>query len=280
MRIAVIGGSGFVGRHLRAAVEARGDEAVVLSLRDPSAAAATASLCDAVVNLAGEPIGQRWSDEVKQRIVESRTTAPQAFLDALAGMPKKPSAYVSASAVGYYGTSEDATFTESSSPGSGFLAECCVRWEATATSAAQCGMRVCCVRSGMVLGDGGVLERILPIFRTGTGGRIGSGNQWFSWIHIDDAVGIYLLAVDGASGALNATAPNPVRNAEFTQTLAGVLHRPASVAVPAFMLRMMLGEGAQIALEGQRVLPERTSAVGYTFKYPELRPALEAILDG
>ena len=279
MRVAVAGASGFIGTHLDAALRARGDEVVEVSLRDPRQAAQSIAGCDVVVNLAGESLAQRWTTDVKRRVMESRSTLPTSFLDELAAVEPKPKAYVSASAVGYYGTSEAATFTEASPPGNDFLAEVCVAWERTAQRAKAYGMRVAMLRAGLVLGtDGGALSKLLPIFKAGTGGRVGSGKQWYSWIHIDDAVGVYLLAIDRVEGPMNATAPNPVRNEEFTHALAGVLHRPSALPVPSFMVKLALGEGAMMVLEGQRVLPERTMNEGYTFKYPALDAALDNLL--
>lgn len=279
MIVGVSGAGGFIGTHLCAALRARGDNVVETSLRKPDDAASKASGCDAFINLSGEPLGQRWNDRVKREILASRTDTPRRFLDALAGMARKPSIYVSASAVGYYGTSETATFTESDPPGNDFLAHVCVEWERVAQRASQLDMRVASVRAGLVLGtDGGALAKLLPVFKAGTGGRVGSGRQWYSWIHIDDAVGIYLLALDGLTGAINATAPAPVTNAEFTESLARALHRPAALPAPAFMLKLALGEGATIVLDGQRVLPERALREGYSFKFPSLDVALTDIL--
>ena len=279
MRIGVSGATGFIGRHLCAALRARGDEVVETSLRDPAAAAAAASACEAFVNLSGETLAQRWNERVKREIVTSRVDAGRRFFDALASQPRRPGTYVSASAVGYYGTSETATFTESDPPGSDFLAHVCEQWEATAAAGKALGMRVACVRTGLVLAlDGGALAKLLPVFKAGTGGKVGTGRQWYSWIHIDDAVGIYLLALDRIDGAVNATAPHPVRNAEFSDTLARVLHRPSAVPAPPFMLKLMLGEGATIVLDGQRVLPARAQSEGYTFAYPDLEGALRQIV--
>jgi hypothetical protein len=282
MKILLLGGTGFAGRHLAAALRERGDELALGSLRDPAAAAAGAAECDAIVNLAGEPIAQRWSAAVKAKIEASRVEQPRRFLDALAERPHTSRIYVSASAVGYYGTSETETFDEASGRGNDFLARVCDAWEREALRAGELGMRVAIVRTGVVLGrDGGALPKILPPFRAGIGGRVGNGRQWFSWVHVDDLAGIYCMAlerVEGVEGVVNATAPNPVTNAAFTEELAAALHRPAALPVPTFALRVMLGEGAAMLLTGQRVLPRRTQELGYRFKFPELKAALANLL--
>lgn len=279
MQIGITGASGLVGTHLAAALRSRGDTVITASLRDPSKAAAALAACDAVVNLAGEPIAQRWTPQIKDKIRSSRVDAPRAFIDALSKSANTPQAYISASATGYYPVSETATYIESSPPGNDFLGQVCAAWEHEANRASEFGMRVGIVRTGIVLStDGGALEKMLPPFRFGAGGVIGNGKQWYSWIHIDDLIGIYLHAIDGASGVFNGTAPNPSTNAEFTHTLGRVLNRPTILPTPTFALRLMLGEGADVLLEGQRVLPERTLADGYTFKYTALEPALRDLL--
>jgi uncharacterized protein len=279
MRIAVLGASGFIGRRLCAALRARGDDVTEVSLRDPAAAATQSRNAEAIVNLAGEPIAQRWTDDVKQRIRSSRVDLPLAFLQELSGAGARPHTYLSSSAIGYYGTSLDETFTESSSPGNDFLARVCVDWEAAAQTATSLGARVAIVHNGLVLAaDGGALERILPPFRAGAGGRVGSGKQWYSWVHVDDTIGIYLHALGHPEGVFNAAAPNPVRNSEFTKELASAVHRPAFLPAPMFAIKAMLGEGAYVVTEGQRVLPERTLADGYSFRYTMLRAALTEIL--
>lgn len=280
MRVTILGASGFLGRHLADALRARGDEVVAASLRDPAAAARASAGSDAVVNLAGAPIAARWSPAHKAEIARSRIDVPRAYLDALGGVAARPATYVSASAIGYYGTSRGATFTEQSPPGRDFLSCVCSRWEAVASEGAErLGMRVAIVRAGLVLGtDGGALPRLLPLFRAGLGGVVASGEQWYSWIHVADAVGIYLHALDGAAGALNATAPEPVTNRDFTRALAATLRRPAFLPVPAFAPALLLGEGAVVVTEGQRVLPTRTLASGYRFRHPALGEALEDLL--
>jgi hypothetical protein len=279
MRITILGASGFIGRHLTAALRGRGDEVVTASLRDPRAAAAACDGSDVIVNLAGASVSERWSAAHKRAIETSRVDLPHAFIDELAAIAHKPTHFVSASAIGYYGTSRDATFTEKSPPGDDFLAHVCVKWEAEADRATALGMTVAKIRTGLVLGtDGGALAKLLPIFKLGGGGIVASGKQWYSWIHIDDQVGIYLKAIDGATGVFNATAPHPVTNADFTKALASAVHRPALLPVPAFALNLLLGEGAVIVTEGQRVLPETTLADGYHFKYATIDAALQALV--
>jgi uncharacterized protein (TIGR01777 family) len=278
MNVTILGASGFIGKHLGAALTARGDRVTTASLRDPAAAANVASAADVVVNLAGEPVAQRWSPEVKAKIRSSRVDAPGAFLDALAKLDRKPAAYVSASAVGYYGASETETFEETSGPGDDFLAEICIAWEATADRAADLGMRVSKIRTGLVLGsDGGALAKLLPLFKLGVGGVVASGKQWYPWIHIDDQIGVYVHAIDGTDGVLNATAPVPVRNAEFTTALGAALHRWTIFPTPAFAVGLVLGEGASVVTEGQRVLPTRTLATGFRFRYATIDAAFAAI---
>lgn len=278
MRITILGASGFIGRHLTAALAKRGDDVNAVSLRDPARAAEASDGSDVVVNLAGAAVADRWNDERKRAITTSRVDLPHAYLQALGRVDKKPAAYISASAVGYYGISRTATFTEASPPGEDFLARVCAAWEAEADTAGAIGMRVAKIRTGIVLGaDGGALAKLLPLFRVGLGGVVGSGEQWYSWIHIDDQVGIYLMAIDGAAGVLNATAPTPVKNAEFTRALGDALHRPTLFPAPDFAIKFVLGEGAYVVTEGQRVLPEATLAAGYQFKYPAIAEAMKAI---
>jgi uncharacterized protein (TIGR01777 family) len=275
VKVTILGASGFVGKHLSAALRARGDAVTTASLRDPVAAAAACAGADAVVNLAGETVAQRWTPAVKERIRASRVDAPRALLQELAKQSNPPKAYVSASAIGYYGTSRDATFDEASPAGNDFLAGVCVAWEAEAQRAAELGARVAFVRTGLVLGtDGGALAKLLPAFKLGAGGIVASGRQWYSWIHVADLVGIYLAAIDGLDGALDGTAPNPVRNADFTSSLARALHRPAFFPVPAFAIGLILGDAAVVVTEGQRVLPTRTQQLGYTFRFETIDAAL------
>jgi uncharacterized protein len=279
VRVGLVGASGFIGKHLRAALTERGDEVVSASSRDPRAAAEAVRACDAIVNLAGEPVAQRWTRAAKERMRTSRVEGTRALLDALARGSSRPATYISASAIGYYPPSESATYTEASGHGEDFLGKLCAAWEYEAERAAALDMRVAVVRTGVALGrDGGALLKMLPSFELGFAGVLGSGKQWLSWVHIDDVTGIYCMALDGASGTFNATAPHPVTNLEFTKTLATVLHRPAFAKVPSLALRVMLGEGADMLLTGARVLPQHTLETGYTFRFTKLDDALRALL--
>jgi uncharacterized protein len=279
MRVGLVGASGFIGKHLHAALTGRGDDVVPASLRDPRAAAEAVRSCDAVVNVAGEPVAQRWTRAAKERIRSSRVDGTRALLDALARGGSRPPAYIAASAIGYYPPSETATYTEVSAHGDDFLGEVCAAWERESERATALDMRVAIVRTGIALGnDGGALLKMLPSFHLGFAGVLGSGKQWFSWVHIDDVTGIYCMALDGASGTFNATAPTPVTNHDFTKTLATVLHRPAFAKVPSLALRLMLGEGADMLLEGARVLPQHTLEAGYMFGFTTLDDALRDLL--
>ena len=275
----MLGASGFIGQALVAALTRRGDEVRGTSLRDPARAAEAADGSDVIVNLAGAPVIGPWTSERKREIERSRVDLPRAFLNVLERSARRPAAYVSASAVGYYGMSRTATFTEASPPGEDFLARVCFGWEEEARRAHVLGMRVAIVRTGLVLGrNGGAFGKLLPLFRAGLGGPVASGRQWNSWIHLDDHIGIYLLAIDGYAGTLNSTAPQPVTNREFTRALAAAVHRPAVFPAPEFALKLIFGEGASVLTEGQRVLPEAAVAAGYAFRYPEIREACASLV--
>jgi uncharacterized protein (TIGR01777 family) len=238
-------------------------------------------LCDAVFHLAGEPIAQRWTSEAKTRIRESRISRTRDLVDGIGKLPHKPGVFISASAIGYYGNRGDEVLTEESAPGKGFLADLCVHWEAEADRARQFGLRVVKVRNGMVLGeDGGALKRLLPPFRMGLGGRLGSGKQWVSWIHRDDLLRmlIWVAANPNIAGVLNGTAPEPVTNAQFTRNLAHVLGKPAIIPVPRFGLRLALGEMSDVLLDSARAVPAAAQQQGFQFAFRDLQSALEAIL--
>ena len=244
----------------------------------PSEALAAA---DAIVYLAGESVAQRWTPEVKQRIRSSRVDGTRNLVNAIAKQSHRPQVFVCASAIGYYGSRGDELLTETSGPGADFLAEVVVGWEQAARQAETLGIRVVPLRFGVVLGkDGGALAKMLAPFRFGVGGRLASGQQWMSWIHVDDVIGLIRFSLDHSAvrEPMNATSPQPVTNAEFTRELAAVLHRPAIFPVPEFALNLLFGEMAEVILGSQRVLPKAAQSAGFQFQYPELRPALVRLL--
>jgi uncharacterized protein (TIGR01777 family) len=237
----------------------------------------------AVVNLAGESIaGKRWSAEQKQRILDSRVRATRSLVAAIRDAARPPQVFVSGSAVGYYGPLGDEIVAEDAGPGSDFLAKVCIEWEREAAPAGD-RTRLVCVRTGLVLEkDGGALPEMLPPFKFFVGGPVGTGRQYWPWIHRDDWLGLvrWSIATPAVTGALNATAPNPVTNAEFAHALGRALHRPAFMPAPAFALRMMLGEMADgLLLSGQRAVPAKATQTGFTFKYSRVDDALGAIFD-
>ena len=242
----------------------------------------TVSGFEAVVHLAGESIVGRWTEAKKLRIRESRIAGTRYLAEALAKAKVKPRVLVSASAIGYYGDCGDGLIREESTSGTGFLADVCLGWECGCVPAAQAGIRTVQVRIGVVLSpDGGALAKMLTPFRLGVGGKIGSGRQWWSWVTLPDVVGIILhaLKTDSLRGPVNAVAPNPARNAEFTKTLGSVLSRPTIFPMPAFAARLALGDMAdELLLASQRVEPAKLKASGYVFQQPELRAALEGML--
>ena len=272
MKVAVTGASGFIGRRL---MEKLGKEARAVSLRGSLKGLAGA---DAVVHLAGEPVAQRWTKEAREKIRFSRVDGTRRVIDAMRANP--PRVFVSASAVGYYGSRGDELLTESSSPADDFLGRICREWEREARKAEEFGVRVVCLRNGVVLGNGGALKKMLLPFKLGIGGKIGDGKQWMAWIHLEDTVGLIEFAISSLTmrGAVNATAPNPVTNTEFTRELASALHRPAILPVPQFALDLLLGEMAQIVYASQRVIPEAALQAGYQFRFPRLHDALFDIL--
>jgi len=237
----------------------------------------------AILNLAGENVGDaKWTQDKKRRILQSRLDAAGAVLEAMEKVTHKPRVLIQASAIGYYGDRGEETLKEGSSPGRGFLPEVVQRWEEAAGRAREMGVRVVILRLGVVLGfGGGILAKLLPAFRRFAGGYLGSGKQWFSWIHLADVAGAiqFLLQREELSGVFHLTAPVPLRAKEFGQALGHILHRPALMPVPALALRILYGEMADaLMLASQRVLPGRLREAGYPFRYPEIHPALEQIL--
>lgn len=305
MKIAVTGATGFVGSRLVERLVDEGHDVKVLTRSVEKAKKVFAapkykqldfvaytptesgdwqteiSGCDGVINLAGEPISERWSAERKKRIVSSRQGGTEKLVEAITKAAQKPSVLVSGSAIGFYGTSESAEFFETSEPAeSDFLSQVCQGWEAAANKAKDAGVRVAIIRTGIVLGDGGAVAKMLPPFKLYAGGPIGSGQQWFSWIHIDDLVSIFLKALLDPSmqGVYNGTAPAPVRMKDFCQTLGEVLDRPSWLPVPDFAIEALLGDGAVVVLKGQKVLPARTQSAGFSFKYDEPKGALQDVV--
>jgi uncharacterized protein (TIGR01777 family) len=296
MRVLVSGSSGFIGRAVVRFLNDAGHEVVRL-VRSPAPTAGrvswdpvadridTAGMAgvEGVVHLAGEPLADtRWTPEKKVRIRESRVRGTRLLAEALAKLAPPPAVLVSASAIGYYGNRGDEVLTEASAGGRDFLAAVCRDWEAAAQPAAIAGIRVVNPRIGQVLGKaGGMLARMLPIYRLGAGGPLGSGRQWMSWIALDDLLGAVrlMLTNDGISGPVNLVSPHPTRNAEFARSLGRVLGRPAVLPAPAFALRLAFGELADDALlASQRVLPARLEAAGFAFRYPQLEAALRHAL--
>jgi uncharacterized protein (TIGR01777 family) len=306
MRVFVTGGTGLIGKRLVGQLLGRGDEVTVLTRRygaarqmfgpncdlvegdptEPGAWADALGGCDAVVHLAGENVfGRRWNPAFKQLLVDSRVKSTENVVEALRRQPRRPDgqpkALVNASAIGFYGPRGDEELAEDSPPGDDFLAGLCQRWEAAARAVEPSGVRCAVVRVGVVLDKhGGALAKMMTPFKLFAGGPAGSGRQWLSWIHHDDMVGLLLLALDHpeARGPLNGTAPNPVTNRDFAKALGRALARPAFVRTPGFALRLGLGEVADVILTGQRVLPRRALALGYTFRYPTVEAALAQIL--
>ncbi|WP_210395403.1 TIGR01777 family oxidoreductase [Motiliproteus sediminis] len=237
---------------------------------------------DAVVNLAGEPIlDARWSETRKRVLYDSRLDTTRQLVALIERLDTRPATLVSGSAIGFYGSHDsDRVLLEQDDGRACFAHELCRDWEAAAQQAEGLGLRVCLLRTGVVLGQGGALKRMLPPFRLGLGGPIGQGRQWMSWVHLEDMVALirFLLDHQVLSGVFNATAPEPVTNKTFSQTLGAVLNRPAVLPVPPLMLKLILGEGATLLTEGQRVVPARLLEAGFEFRYPELKPALQSIL--
>lgn len=290
MRVTITGGSGMVGSALVGALRARGDEVTLLARRggtiawDPLHGPAPHQAfegADAVVHLAGEPIAQRWTPAVREAIRASRTTATTNLVAGIGAAQARPQVLVSANAVGYYGDRGAERLTEASAPGEGFLAEVCAAWEREALTARALGLRVCVLRSGVVLDRrGGALAKMLPPFRLGVGGPIAGGRQYVAWIALEDIVGLYLAALDDArfDGAYNATAPEPVTNAQLARAVGRALHRPAALPVPGLALRALYGGMAEIVTASQNAVPERALAQGHHFAQPDLDRALAAAL--
>ena len=303
MRILVVGGTGLVGKRLCAALALAGHDLRAVSRNVPRSVphlppgtdlrplpktddewTSLVDGCNAIFNLAGEGLVEgRWSEDRKKSLRDSRVSLTDSLVRACGATVRRPRVLVNASAIGFYGPHGDEDLNESSAPGDDFLAEMCVAWEQAALAAKDVGLRVVTVRIGVVLSmNGGSLGKMLPPFRLGLGGPFGTGEQYFSWVHEDDLTGLLIHALDNESveGAMNGTAPNPVRNGEFAKTLGGILNRPAFLSPPDFVIRLALGEVADaILLTGQKVLPAVAQKTGYKFRYETAEDALRDLLD-
>ncbi len=305
MKIAITGATGFVGKKL---VQKLGvDNQIIVLTRNLDKAKSTFPTtlqsnlefvqytpkalgdwqnkldgCDGVVNLAGAPIAQRWTPSYKKEILDSRELGTQIIVTAIKNCNHRPKFLINASAIGFYGTSETATYTEISPPGDDFLGQVCQKWEKEAHKVQEAGVRLVIFRLGIVLGDGGALAKMIPSFKVFAGGPIGEGNQWFSWIHIDDLVNLMVSAIADSNiqGTFNATAPYPIKMSELCDKLGDVMNRPSWLPVPSFALELLLGDGAKVVLEGQKVLPEKTiKEIKYNFQYSDVKSALQEIVD-
>lgn len=306
MKVAITGATGFVGSRLVEQLSQAGHSVVVFTrnLSHASRVFPSSSFpkvtsiaytptqagewqqaiagCDGVVNLAGEPIAEnRWTPERKRIILESRQLTTRLLVEAIAQADPKPSVLVSGSAIGYYGTSETASFDETSGAGDDFLAQVCQAWEAEAMRVKEGGTRLVILRTGIVLGlEGGAIAKMITPFRLFAGGPLGTGKQWVSWIHRDDLVELIIQSLSQPSyeGVLNATAPNPVRMAEFCHVMGQALNRPSWLPVPEIALEALLGDAAKMVLEGQQVLPQRTQAAGFHYQFADIQSALRDVL--
>jgi uncharacterized protein len=301
MRVLVTGASGRIGKALCEELLGRGDEVVGLTRNPGKATEAQPQVTwhgweptlerptdaafegvDGVINLVGEKINQRWSDDAKKKIMETRRTATHNLVGAIEGLATKPKVLVSQSAVGYYGNRGDETLDETSSPGDSFDAQVCVEWEKTAHEVDAAGVRLAIVRTGQVMEtEGGILGELLLPFKLGLGGPLAGGRQWVPWIHLSDEVGVLAWALDteSVSGVVNGTAPKPVTNKEWSKALGRALHRPAVLPIPGVAVEVKFGrEFGKVAQGGQRVLPRRTEELGYAFKFPEIDGALRNLV--
>lgn len=300
MKILITGGTGFVGKQLSSRLIEEGYEVTILtrSLKREKGASSGISYLegdptkkgpwqesirnhDVVINLAGASIFSKWTEEHKKAIRESRVNTTRNIVEGISTSPERPFALFSTSAVGYYGFCGDEELTEESPPGNDFLARIAMEWEGEALKAKDKGARVVITRFGIVLGEkGGVLGQMIPLFKKYLGGPIGSGKQWFSWIHIKDLAEafVFLLSHPEISGPVNLCSPNPIRNKDLARALGKVLHRPSFMPAPGFMVKLILGEFGSVILEGQRVIPKKLLENGFVFRYPDIHQALQSII--
>ena len=300
MKILITGGTGFVGTQLTFRLIQDGHQVTILtrSLKGTKGSSLGISYLegdptkkgpwqgaikdrDAVINLAGASIFSKWTDEHKKALRESRVNTTQNIVEGIASHPERPFTLFSTSAVGYYGFCGDEELTEESPQGDDFLARMALEWEGEALKAREKGARVVITRFGIVMGEkGGALSQMIPLFKKYVGGPIGSGKQWFSWVHIKDLAEafVFLLKHPEISGAVNVCSPNPVRNKDLAKALGKALHRPSFIQAPAFIVKLVLGEFGSVILEGQRVIPKRLLENGFVFQYPDIEKALQGIV--
>lgn len=302
MKILITGATGFIGWQVTLHLRERGHDIVVLTRNLKTAPVRLPVACglfvwrgadgpppreafegvDAVVHLAGENIINRWTSSRKKEIVKSRVESARQLVAVMQGLERKPKVFVCASAIGFYGDRSGESLPESAEPGRSFLADLCRQWEQAARQAESAGIRTVSLRIGVALGqDGGALQPMLPPFRMGLGGKVGSGKQWMSWIHVRDIAGLigHIIQTDSVQGPVNAVSPEPVTNGEFTRTLAGVLKRPHLFTVPGWALKLLLGEAAEVVLDSQKVVSQKAEESGYAFEFPGLKAALQDICD-
>lgn len=294
MHILITGGTGFVGSSLTNFLLGKGYRITILTHKKNITIGGVKAISnineiksnekiDGIINLAGAAISKNWSDNYKQELITSRVNTTKEVILLIKRLEKKPDILISASAIGYYGSQDDNIIDEKSQPHNEFTSQLCHKWESEALKAEDIGVRVCITRLGVVLGpNGGALKQMLPTFKMGIGGQIGSGKQYFSWVHIDDVILAFSFLIENKkqNGIYNLTAPNPITNAHFTKALGKQLKRPTIFSVPSFVIKILFGEmGETLLLKGQRVLPKQLQQAGFIFKYPKIDEALENIIN-
>jgi uncharacterized protein len=299
MEILITGGTGFIGSYLSKRLLGLDHKLTILTRNSQKVEAPNIVInsieqlsdnqsFDVVINLAGEPIAdKRWSEAQKNKIISSRITISQQLVEFIKRSNHKPQLFISGSAIGYYGIEQsdqsyDETYNSAENNDHSFSSQLCLQWEAVAQQVQDLGIRTCILRTGIVLGEqGGALAKMLPPFKLGLGGKMGTGHQWMSWLHIDDAINIIVKCIEDTTlnGAINLTAPKPVTNKEFTQTLGKVLNRPTLISMPEFAVKLLFGQmGEELLLSGRAITPRKLLDCGYQFKYPSLQSALEDLL--
>lgn len=292
MNFLITGGTGFIGKYLIQHLTEKGNNITVLTRNKNKISRNIKAISnvneiknsdkiDVIINLAGAPIAKRWSKAYKQELIDSRVNTTKDIISLIERLKDKPEVLISASAIGYYGSQGDKTLDENSTPVDEFTYQLCKKWESEALEAEKHGIRVCITRLGVVLGrNGGALKQMLPAFKLGLGGRLGDGNQYFSWVHINDVVSAFSFLIENQNekGVYNLTAPHPVTNNDFTKALGKSIGRPTIFPMPAFIVKLLFGEmGETLLLKGQRVLPKKLQKNGFQFQYPKIENALQDI---